>query len=219
MLPNLIVPVLNRYDLLDRMLESIDYPIRDLIIIDNGGAYTDFHGYPATEGIDWVSILDMPNNLGVAASWNLGIKLMPQDPVWFFASNDVVFEPGSLEKLAQASKNEITLSDQAPHWQTFAIGEKVVDTIGLFDEGFYPAYYEDNDYMARATDAGLKISKINIPSHHDNSSTIGSSEKFKSRNARTFQNNRNYYMAKKTGQIKIQDQGWNLQRRRQNTWD
>lgn len=37
MIPNLTVPVLNRYDLLQRMLDSIDFPIRDLLIIDNGG--------------------------------------------------------------------------------------------------------------------------------------------------------------------------------------
>jgi hypothetical protein len=37
MLPNLIVPVLNRYDLLRRMFQSINYPIRDLLIVDNGG--------------------------------------------------------------------------------------------------------------------------------------------------------------------------------------
>jgi hypothetical protein len=37
MLPNLIVPVLNRYDLLQRMLDSIDFPVRDMLIIDNGG--------------------------------------------------------------------------------------------------------------------------------------------------------------------------------------
>jgi len=38
-IPNLIVPVLNRYDLLRRMLQSIDFPIRDLLIIDNGGKF------------------------------------------------------------------------------------------------------------------------------------------------------------------------------------
>jgi hypothetical protein len=38
MIPNLIIPVLNRYDLLERMLQSIDYPIAHLLIIDNGAA-------------------------------------------------------------------------------------------------------------------------------------------------------------------------------------
>lgn len=38
MLENLIVPVLNRYDLLERMIASIDYPIKHLLIIDNGAS-------------------------------------------------------------------------------------------------------------------------------------------------------------------------------------
>jgi hypothetical protein len=36
MLENLIVPVLNRYDLLQRMLDSVDVPVDHLLIIDNG---------------------------------------------------------------------------------------------------------------------------------------------------------------------------------------
>jgi len=35
MLQNLIVPVLNRYDLLQRMFESLDYDIHHLLVIDN----------------------------------------------------------------------------------------------------------------------------------------------------------------------------------------
>jgi hypothetical protein len=37
-LENLIVPVLNRYDLLQRMLTSLDYPIGHLLIVDNGAS-------------------------------------------------------------------------------------------------------------------------------------------------------------------------------------
>jgi len=37
MIPVMVVPVLNRYDLLQRMLDSIDFPVADLLIIDNGG--------------------------------------------------------------------------------------------------------------------------------------------------------------------------------------
>jgi hypothetical protein len=35
-LPLLSIPVLNRYDLLERMLDSIDYPIDEILIINNG---------------------------------------------------------------------------------------------------------------------------------------------------------------------------------------
>ena len=45
MVPVIIVPVLNRYDLLDRCLQSIDYPVETLIVIDNGGQST-LHDWP-----------------------------------------------------------------------------------------------------------------------------------------------------------------------------
>ena len=38
-IPVLIVPILNRYDLLESMLDSINYPIDNILIIDNGGEF------------------------------------------------------------------------------------------------------------------------------------------------------------------------------------
>jgi glycosyltransferase involved in cell wall biosynthesis len=45
MVPVIIIPVLNRYDLLERCLQSIDTEVEHLIIIDNGGQST-LHEYP-----------------------------------------------------------------------------------------------------------------------------------------------------------------------------
>jgi hypothetical protein len=40
---------------------------------------------------------------------------------------------------------------------TMLIRRKVIDKIGLFDEDFYPAYWEDLDFCIRAKRAGFKI--------------------------------------------------------------
>ena len=215
MLPNLIVPVLNRYDLLRRMFQSIDYPIRDLIIIDNGG---EFYDVLHSEFVENLRVLNMPSNLGVAASWNLGIKLLPHDDRWFFASNDMVYGAGALEKLSEARRDEITLSDMFPFWHTFALGEEAVSRVGLFDEALYPAYFEDNDYQRRATHFGVTIRSISIPTRHDNSSTINSDHDLMGRNHQTFQNNAAYYNAKKEAED-FSAGSWLLERRRLNAWD
>ncbi len=79
MIPVMVVPVLNRYDLLQRMLDSIDFPVADLLLIDNGGD-VDRLRFP-----DFVlnsHILPLPANLGVSGSWNLGVKLFPHAPKW-----------------------------------------------------------------------------------------------------------------------------------------
>jgi len=203
MIPNLIVPVLNRYDLLRRMLASLDYPIRDLLIIDNGGKFEDLFARDELP-VKNLRVLNLPSNLGVAASWNLGIKLFPHDNRWTFASNDVVFEPGALSMLSTASSDSLTLSDRVPYWQTFAVGEGLVDRVGLFDERFMPAYFEDNDFERRVKLAGFPVTKLSLNVRHDNSSTLKADPKLQEANNRTFVRNKKLYARKKM----VGDSGW-----------
>lgn len=216
MIPNLIVPVLNRYDLLQRMLSSIDYPIRHLFIIDNGDGPSEILKIP-----DWVrevTYSPMPSNLGVAASWNLGIKSLPHSNRWFFSSSDMYYEKGALEKLSAAPLDALTLSDIPPYFQTFVIGEEVIEKVGLFDEIYYPAYFEDNDFLRRLNKAGVPVNKISIPIVHDNSSTINSDPKLLAANGKTFATNRDIYLHKEqTNDFLVY--GWSLSARRLNSWD
>ena len=211
-LENLIVPVLNRYDLLQRMLDSVDVSVKHLLVIDNGtGADLTFN-----ESFKKVTVLDMPANLGVSGSWNLGIKSFPYAHRWFIVSNDVVFEPGALEQLSQARRDEITLTSDAPHWQAFVLGDEAVNDIGLFDESLFPAYFEDNDYARRAKFVGVNIRLLDIRVRHDNSSTIKAG--YMDKNAQTFTKNESYYRSK----IDSNDYtagSWSLEIRRENGWE
>ncbi len=206
----LIVPVLNRYDLLQRMVSSIDYPIEELLIIDNGDQLVDLK---VPECVESLRVLPMPTNQGVAGSWNLGIKSYPFEKVWFFSSADTVYLPGALEKLATADPGGITLAASFPYWQTFAIGEEAVRKIGLFDENLYPIYFEDNDYTKRAEQLNIPIVHLDIPLTHDNSSTINSDPKLAQANGRTFSDNQHYFDTKLEGTW-----DWSLDRRRKNYW-
>jgi GT2 family glycosyltransferase len=218
-LENLIVPVLNRYDLLDRMVSSIDYPVKHLLIIDNGASdVLEDMAIDVPACVEHTTYLPMPANLGVAASWNLGIKSFPYDERWFIASNDVRFEPGALQRLSEARSDEITLSAMFPHWQAFALGYEAVKRVGLFDEGFFPAYFEDNDYQRRAQEFGVKVVHIDVQMIHDNSSTLLSDPHFVSRNSNTFSNNQAHF----TEKVAREDFGagsWSVERRRLNGWE
>jgi GT2 family glycosyltransferase len=184
-LENLIVPVLNRYDLLQKMLDSVDVQVQHLLVIDNGASVmAEPLELKLGDNFAKVTHLRMPANLGVSGSWNLGIKSFPYAHRWFIVSNDVVFEPGALEQLSQARRDEITLTGSEPHWQSFALGDEVVNDIGLFDESLFPAYFEDNDYSRRADFAGINIRLIDIKVRHDNSSTIKAG--YQEKNAKTF---------------------------------
>lgn len=219
MITNLIVPVLNRYDLLQRMLNSIDYPIEHLLILDNGASHVEEDiGLNVPPTVDKTTYLPLPSNLGVSGSWNLGIKLFPFADRFFFASNDMWFEPGALETLdVNAKPDELTLVSEFPNWQTFVVGEDVVNRVGLFDEALYPAYFEDKDYERRCLHENVRINLVAAPVGHDNSSTIKSDSRFRFRNSTTFKNNRQYYDLKQ--RVDDYSQGhWNLVTRRQNDW-
>jgi GT2 family glycosyltransferase len=219
MLENLTVPVLNRYDLLDRMIASIDYPIRHLLIVDNGASTVmEDMQIDVPDCVELTTYLPMPANLGVAASWNLGIKSFPYDDRWFFASNDVEFEPGALETLSEARSDEITLSKHFPYWHVFSVGYEAVRRLGLFDEAFFPAYFEDNDYNTRANHHGVPITKLPVETLHENSATIHANPVFAQKNSATFTRNNQHY-EDKIARGDFGAGGWDVERRRLNGWE
>jgi GT2 family glycosyltransferase len=216
MIENLIVPVLNRYDLLQRMLSSVDVPVDHLLIIDNGASHQTALTLDLGDNFKKVTHLPMPANLGVSGSWNLGIKSFPYAQRWFIVSNDVVFEPGALKKLSQARRDEITLTGDAPHWQAFALGDEAVSDIGLFDESLFPAYFEDNDYSRRAEFVGVNIRLLDLKIRHDNSSTIKAG--YMEKNAVTYSRNEKHYQSKMDSND-YSAGGWSLDIRRENGWE
>jgi GT2 family glycosyltransferase len=213
----MIVPVLTRHDLLDRMIASINYPVKDLIIINNGAR--DYDYLPVWN--QWVSKMwhmRMPSNLGVASSWNLGIKSTPMSDYWLVCNFDAEWGGDSLKMFDELSQpHKLVLSNGVPEWCAFSVGWKVIEQVGLFDESFHPAYFEDNDFERRVNaKESLVIDKSFIPIAHDNSSTIKNG--YQSRNDETYQNNAEYWATKQKNNDYTSGE-WSLKRRRQNSWD
>ena len=118
-IPAMIVPILARPNLLDEMLATIDYPIEHLVIIDNGHCVKEV----TAKHVHNIHIVTMPSNLGVAGSWNLGIKSLPFAAYWLIANFDVTWPAGSLERFAkEATAHELVLSGASPPWAAFALG-------------------------------------------------------------------------------------------------
>ena len=88
LVPVLIVPVLTEHERVDAMLRSFNGRILDLVIIDNAGRSA---WMPTTSRAERVWHLRMPSNLGVAASWNLGIKSTPSAGGWMIVNHDITF--------------------------------------------------------------------------------------------------------------------------------
>lgn len=215
MIPVLAIPVLNRYDLLDKNLETIDYQIDEILIINNGK-----ENYESKRKDLNVRVLNLPSNLGMSGSWNLTIKLYPHNSYWMFASADNEWLPGSLEKFHLASgPNNTILTNEG--WGCFSVGENVIREVGLFDEFFYPIYYEDTDYYERVMRSNLKDGyahgsiEVNVP--HGASQTIKSDVSLSNKNNKTFSINEKYFNKKQSEDFKINGV-WDIDRRRENEW-
>jgi GT2 family glycosyltransferase len=219
MVPVIIIPVLNRYDLMERSIRSIDYPVERLIIIDNGDGYDpDMLAWTAPwQHIQNWYLWRMPTNLGVAPSWNLGIKATPHARGWLLLNSDAYFEPGQLQHFyANCEDNMVVRTEQ--NWSCVWVGQDVVSKIGLFSECYVPAYFEDNDYEQRAKAFNISVVVSDVEVEHDNSSTLKANPAFGEKNQRSFADNNNLHdMRWRSG---IPDAGaWDLGRRRTLGWD
>lgn len=213
MIPVMIIPILNRYDLLKKSIESIDFPIGEILIIDNGGSNDQILKSKFAK----IRILSLPSNLGMSGSWNLGIKLYPHEKFWVFSSADNIFMPGSLKRM-----NDISASDKLVVSKSgfgfFSVGEDLIRNVGLFDEYIYPIYFDDNDFADRVERAGFEIISSGIDvDENEGSQTIKSDDRLMNRNHETFVENEKYYRRKvETGDYTCL--GWNLDIRRKNEW-
>lgn len=167
MIKTLGIPILNRGDLLLRCVSSIDVPIHTLFIINNGtsddvaGAIHQIQERAIESGDLFTEIrVEQHKNLGCARSWNRIMSTCPGP--WLISGNDMKFMPGSIGKinsvLAENPDASIVCADG---YAIFCMTPLGIQKVGLFDENFYPAYYEDLDHFQRVRLSGAKA--VGVP--------------------------------------------------------
>jgi GT2 family glycosyltransferase len=215
-----VIPVLgfltySRFDLANRLLASIDYPVENLVIVDNSGKREWQPVKPDLVKNLW--LIQVPHGLGYGGGLNLIIKTTPFAPYWVLVNDDSVFAEGALKKISeQVDPEAINFLSIMPKWSGFVLGEGAVLKAGIFDERFHPIYFEDNDYEHRLKAAGVPAKFIHAVMLHDNSSTLNSG--FHSQNDRTFQANQRLFQ-KKLAENDLSQGEWDLEIRRANAWD
>ena len=110
-IPVMGVLIVNGVHWLRRMIESVDYPVKQLCIINNNGRgqidselddlVKSSHPY-----IERMHVTHMPANVGVACGWNLIIKSYLMEPYWFIVSHDVEFSPNLIEQMVSKNSNQ-----------------------------------------------------------------------------------------------------------------
>jgi GT2 family glycosyltransferase len=214
MIPVIGFAVYSQFDKADRLLASIDYPVEHLVIVDNSGTKNWEPKQP--EEVKNLWLIRVPFGLGLVGAWNLIIKSTPYAPYWVLVNDDAWFEAGALEKISkEVDPESINFVDIVPDWSCVVFGEGAIAKAGLYDERFYPLYFDDNDLDRRMEKAGVRIQRIAAKVHHENSSSLsGKSEQ----NNRSYSANQNL-MNKKITEEDFSPGYWDLTIRRANRWD
>lgn len=115
------------------------------------------------------SIDNTRHNRGVAASWNAGVDLMFEaERDWLVVISAAVRfgRSGGMDFISQLEmegpddpkadhypdiipRDIVVEADGGLGWHLIAFHRSVFETVGRFDENFFPAYYEDNDMSMR----------------------------------------------------------------------
>lgn len=167
------------------------------------------------------------NNIGVAGAWNCGTDLAIRSncDIIFILNDDIILGQETVDHMvdliqADDSIGVLTACDyrntktaqevydmpnphhevdilDAPDFACFAIPSWAVDVMGWFDPKFFPAYFEDNDYVYRTLLAGKRpVRSQNSPFFHYGSRTQNQTNIAPVVPPPVFEANRAYYQSK-----------------------
>jgi GT2 family glycosyltransferase len=203
----LCVPTLNRYDDCKKMIQSATKGTispTTAIIVDQGGTFP-FHDMHFTIPIGGTS---PGRNIGVAAAWNFMIQAAVESDAEYIicANDDVTFHENTVELLYEALLSGAVFAypgeanragNTMNAFSLFMARPSLFERIGPFDENFWPAYFEDNDYAYRMKLQGLELTAAPCSYEHIGSATRKSlSEQDRTQHDHSFRVIRGYYRAK-----------------------
>ncbi len=209
---------------------KMDQPFVTLII-DNGSTDGTEEWLKSMAGKPNFACIRYPKNLGCAAAWNeairIGLSTVGADYV-FILNNDLLVKPETLDLMlkvltwenvglvsARDVSGELSRSldifdlptpntdkiTETPDFSCFAVKRETIKKVGLFDEAFYPAYFEDNDFHYRLKLANLSGSCYHKATYfHYGSRTQTISPEFKAYLGARYVKNREYYVKKWGGE-------------------
>jgi len=148
------IPTLNRADLLIPSLMKYinDFEGVEIHIIDNGDQ--DLEKF---ENYDNIFIHSQQKNIGVAASWNMLCDIIYAKHDWALLLNDDVYLGYGTDAINEVIDDNKTFGLIQSHlnFSVVLLNKIFFIFVGRFDEDFYPAYYEDSDYLYRMKLLGL----------------------------------------------------------------
>lgn len=137
------LPTYNQPHMLRRAVEAAlasDVTLAALTVLDLSP--THYAGELLT-GLEGVTVLTMPRNIGLGAAWNLFFALHDDHVV--IGNDDVVVEPGTLRIMAEAAErsSEALFFGFKDEFSFFLLKKQAYLEAGPFDPAFWPIYWED----------------------------------------------------------------------------
>lgn len=152
------IPTINRADLLIPTINLYrrDFPHTKIHILDNGnqniGEAINLFGFPN------LKLIESRENIGVGASWNFLCEQIFKEADHALILNDDIYMGKTemdIQSIFSRKNSESCFFRATPDWCAFLIPKTILETIGKFDECFFPAYYEDSSYEYRMKLQGI----------------------------------------------------------------
>lgn len=189
------IPTINRADLLNEALANYfeDFKDTEIVICDNGKQDI------ITRERNFV-LYRPEQNLGVSGSWNMIMDYADKvNATHVLILNDDIYLGKSQEEIGTIIRlwNPEFICTEL-NWCSFILSVDTYKKVGKFDENFFPAYFEDNDYFRRMQLLGISIimNPMLNPVIYRNSMTIQKTPELNN----GFEKNRQYYISKWGGQ-------------------
>lgn len=119
---------------------------------------------------EYIIVNNREKNYGVSGAWNIGVDRVIENNIdWLvICSESVRFGPTGAKSIQQAldsaSNDDMILeADDGFGWHLIAMKRELLLSVGYFDEVFFPAYFEDNDYSYRIRMISDKLGKSWYP--------------------------------------------------------
>lgn len=165
MIDVVIIPVLTGYERAARLVESLymqTLPPQSVLVVNNGIARFET---PALDREPNLRVITPGHNIGVAASWNIGLRSVQRrgggESRALVLNDDVVLAQDALQAYSDAfvaaDDNVVLIGPVEYAYSAWCCRvEMLLEEVGELDEQFWPAYFEDNDLSYRIALAGLR---------------------------------------------------------------